>query len=120
MTRSRPRSAPPQAGPPPASIPPAIRLLFGRRLRHWYRRHARDLPWRRTRDPYEVLVSELMLQQTQVSRVLLRYGEFLERFPTLHHVAAVPVAQAAAEEEPNRRRNRSGRRSGLGRSTPRS
>jgi A/G-specific adenine glycosylase len=93
MTRSRPRSAPPQAGPPPASIPPAIRLLFGRRLRHWYRRHARDLPWRRTRDPYEVLVSELMLQQTQVSRVLLRYGEFLERFPTLHHVAAVPVAR---------------------------
>jgi A/G-specific adenine glycosylase len=60
---------------------------FSRRLRRWYARNARDLPWRRTRDPYEVLVSELMLQQTQVSRVVTRYGEFLERFPTLHDVA---------------------------------
>src|SRR5918997_6750060 len=60
---------------------------FGRRLRAWYRRHARDLPWRRTRDPYRILVSELMLQQTQVSRVVTRYAEFLETFPTLHDVA---------------------------------
>ena len=43
---------------------------FGKRLRAWYRRNHRDLPWRKTRDPYRVLVSELMLQQTQVSRVL--------------------------------------------------
>jgi A/G-specific adenine glycosylase len=63
------------------------RREFSRRLRRWYARNARDLPWRRTRDPYEVLVSELMLQQTQVSRVVTRYGEFLDRFPTLHHVA---------------------------------
>ncbi|HEY2163032.1 MAG TPA: hypothetical protein VGH04_03540 [Gemmatimonadaceae bacterium] len=63
------------------------RREFSRRLRRWYTRNARDLPWRRTRDPYEVLVSELMLQQTQVSRVVTRYGEFLERFPTLHDVA---------------------------------
>jgi A/G-specific adenine glycosylase len=60
---------------------------FSRRLRRWYARNARDLPWRRTRDPYEVLVSELMLQQTQVTRVVTRYSEFLERFPTLHDVA---------------------------------
>ncbi len=60
---------------------------FSRRLRRWFARNGRDLPWRRTRDPYEVLVSELMLQQTQVSRVVTRYGEFLERFPTLHDVA---------------------------------
>ena len=56
---------------------------FGRRLRAWYRRNARDLPWRKTRDAYHVLVSELMLQQTQVSRVVDYYGEFLDRFPTL-------------------------------------
>jgi len=56
-------------------------------LRAWYRRNARDLPWRKTRDAYHVLVSELMLQQTQVSRVVDYYGEFLERFPTLADVA---------------------------------
>jgi A/G-specific adenine glycosylase len=61
---------------------------FSRRLRGWYRTHARDLPWRHTRDPYRVLVSELMLQQTQVSRVLDYYARFLERFPTLEHLAA--------------------------------
>jgi A/G-specific adenine glycosylase len=75
---------PPQA----LSIPPARRLAFGRKLRAWYRANSRDLPWRRTRDPYRVLVSELMLQQTQVSRVVPKYGEFLERFPTLESVAA--------------------------------
>lgn len=69
------------------AIAPNVRAGFGRRLRSWYRRNARDLPWRRTRDPYQILVSELMLQQTQVSRVVIRYGEFLERFPTLQHVA---------------------------------
>jgi A/G-specific adenine glycosylase len=60
---------------------------FGKRLRAWYRRTHRDLPWRNTRDPYRVLVSELMLQQTQVSRVLDFYARFLERFPTLQHLA---------------------------------
>ncbi|HEX5436956.1 MAG TPA: hypothetical protein VFW98_07350 [Gemmatimonadaceae bacterium] len=72
----------------PPTMTPERRLAFGRKLRAWYRRHARDLPWRRTRDPYRVLVSELMLQQTQVSRVLTRYGAFLDRFPTLESVAA--------------------------------
>ena len=61
--------------------------IFGRRLRAWYRRNARDLPWRRTRDPYRILVSELMLQQTQVSRVLDYYDEFLTRFPSLADLA---------------------------------
>jgi A/G-specific adenine glycosylase len=60
---------------------------FGRRLRAWYRANARDLPWRRTRDPYRILVSELMLQQTQVARVVPRYHEFLDSFPTLADVA---------------------------------
>jgi A/G-specific adenine glycosylase len=66
---------------------------FGRRLRAWFRRNARDLPWRRTRDPYEVLVSELMLQQTQVSRVIDYYARFLDRFPTVHALADAPVGQ---------------------------
>lgn len=63
------------------------------KLRRWFRANGRDLPWRRTRDPYHVLVSELMLQQTQVSRVVPRYGEFLEAFPTLHHVARATPAR---------------------------
>src|SRR6476620_2888409 len=68
-------------------IPPELRLTFGRKLRRWFRANARDLPWRRTRDPYRILVSELMLQQTQVSRVVTYYDEFLATFPTLHDVA---------------------------------
>lgn len=68
-------------------IDAATRVAFGKKLRAWYTRNARDLPWRRTRDAYHVLVSELMLQQTQVSRVVTRYGEFLEQFPTLIDVA---------------------------------
>ncbi|MDX1691948.1 MAG: A/G-specific adenine glycosylase, partial [Acidimicrobiia bacterium] len=48
----------------------------------WYRAGHRDLPWRRTADPYRILVSEVMLQQTQAARVAPRYERFLERFPT--------------------------------------
>jgi A/G-specific adenine glycosylase len=79
----------------PTTLPAedARRTLFGRKLRAWYRRSSRDLPWRRTRDPYAVLVSELMLQQTQVSRVLTKYGEFLDRFPTLSDVARARPAR---------------------------
>lgn len=73
--------------------------LFGKRLRAWYRKHARDLPWRRTRDPYHILVSELMLQQTQVSRVVDYYARFLERFPTLGHVAQAPVGRVLEQWE---------------------
>lgn len=61
--------------------------LFRRRLHAWFRAAGRDLPWRRTRDPYAVLVSELMLQQTQVARVVDYYARFLDRFPTVHDVA---------------------------------
>ncbi len=74
-------------------VEPAVALnrvagaSFGRRLRVWYRANARDLPWRHTRDPYRVLLSELMLQQTQVARVVPRYQEFLDRYPTLADVA---------------------------------
>jgi A/G-specific adenine glycosylase len=60
---------------------------FRRRLLRWFRRHGRDLPWRRTRDPYRVLVSEFMLQQTQVARVEAYYHRFLERYPTVEALA---------------------------------
>src|SRR5579884_2685941 len=60
---------------------------FTRRLLAWYARAARDLPWRRTRDPYRVLVSEVMLQQTQVARVTEYYPRFLARFPDLATLA---------------------------------
>ncbi|HTH64389.1 MAG TPA: A/G-specific adenine glycosylase [Gemmatimonadales bacterium] len=60
---------------------------FRRRLLAWFRRSARDLPWRRTRDAYKVLVSEFMLQQTQVSRVLEYYPRFLARYPSVHDLA---------------------------------
>src|SRR3954451_14665892 len=56
-------------------------------LRAWFQTYSRDLPWRRTRDPYRILVSEIMLQQTQVDRVLLKYRAFLETFPTLQALA---------------------------------
>lgn len=62
-------------------------------LAAWYERAQRDLPWRRTRDPYPVLVSELMLQQTRVTAALPYYHRFLERFPTVQALAA------AGEEE---------------------
>jgi A/G-specific adenine glycosylase len=61
---------------------------FRRDLLRWYRRHGRDLPWRRTRDPYHIVVSEFMLQQTQVSRVEAYYQRFLERYPTIYALAA--------------------------------
>ena len=57
----------------------------------WSDRTRRDLPWRRTRDPWAVLVSELMLQQTQVARVVPRFAAFLERFPTVTACAAAPA-----------------------------
>lgn len=58
----------------------------------WYGRNARDLPWRRTRDPYAILVSEVMLQQTQVSRVAPRYLEWLDRWPSVEALATAPRA----------------------------
>jgi A/G-specific adenine glycosylase len=61
---------------------------FQQRLIRWYGRHGRDLPWRRTRDPYRILVSEIMLQQTQVERVIGHYERFLQRYPTIETLAA--------------------------------
>jgi A/G-specific adenine glycosylase len=62
-------------------------------LLDWYREHGRDLPWRRTRDPYAILVSEVMLQQTQVDRVIPRYLAWLERWPTVEALAAASAGE---------------------------
>jgi A/G-specific adenine glycosylase len=69
---------------------PQLRQQFRRRLLTWYRRHGRDLPWRKTDDPYHILVSEIMLQQTQVDRVLPKYHEWLEKYPSFEALAAAP------------------------------
>jgi A/G-specific adenine glycosylase len=66
-------------------------------LLDWYRQHGRDLPWRRTQDPYAILVSEVMLQQTQVERVVPRYLAWLERWPTVEALAAAPAAAVIRE-----------------------
>jgi A/G-specific adenine glycosylase len=63
----------------------------------WFQEHGRDLPWRRTRDPYAILVSEVMLQQTQVDRVLPRYLRWLERWPTPAALAAAAPADVIRE-----------------------
>jgi A/G-specific adenine glycosylase len=69
------------------------RRTFKRRLLTWFRRHGRDLPWRRTREPYPILVSEVMLQQTQVARVTEYWPRFLSRFPSLDHLATARPSQ---------------------------
>jgi A/G-specific adenine glycosylase len=63
----------------------------------WFAEHGRDLPWRRTQDPYAILVSEVMLQQTQVERVIPRYLAWLERWPTVTALAAAPAADVIRE-----------------------
>jgi A/G-specific adenine glycosylase len=71
------------------SVPaPPSRRRFRRALLNWYRDHGRALPWRETADPYHILVSEMMLQQTQVDRVLPKYVEWLEKYPSLDALAA--------------------------------
>ena len=72
---------------------PADRQRFRRRLLKWYRANGRDLPWRNTSDPYHILVSEIMLQQTQVDRVLPKYEEWLTKYPSLQALADAPEAE---------------------------
>ena len=66
----------------------------------WYRRYGRDLPWRQTTDPYHILVSEVMLQQTQVDRVLPKYAEWLQKYPTIEALAGAAEADVAATWRP--------------------
>jgi A/G-specific adenine glycosylase len=81
----------PTAGPAPE---PRDVTRIQQRLLDWYSISGRDLPWRRTRDPYAILVAEVMLQQTQVDRVIPKWGAWLERFPTLHALAHASRADA--------------------------
>ena len=86
-----------QAAADPPKLPAASnRRRFRQRLLAWYGRHGRDLPWRKTDDPYHILVSEIMLQQTQVDRVLPKYTEWLEKYPSLHALAAAPERDVTA------------------------
>ena len=66
-------------------------------LLHWYGEHGRDLPWRKTRDPYAILVSEVMLQQTQAARVVPRWLAWLERWPSVETLAAAPTTEVIRE-----------------------
>jgi len=80
----------------PQPLPPATdRQRFRRRLLSWYRRHGRDLPWRHTQNPYHILVAEIMLQQTQVDRVVPKYKEWLGKYPTFESLAATTPGRAS-------------------------
>jgi len=78
-------------------VPLAVTTSLERLLLAWFEEHGRDLPWRRTRDPYAILVSEVMLQQTQVERVVLRYVAWLERWPSVESLAAATPAELIRE-----------------------
>jgi len=81
-----------------SSLPPAAAIAGLRTtVLDWYTANGRDLPWRHTRDPYAILVSEIMLQQTQVSRVVPRYLAFLARFPDLETLGRSTLADVLAE-----------------------
>jgi A/G-specific adenine glycosylase len=79
--------------PDPIQLDARQRSRLRARLLDWYRRQRRDLPWRHTRDPYRIWVSEIMLQQTRVAAVLERYGRFQERFPDVRSLARAGVAE---------------------------
>ncbi len=79
---------------------PAERARFRRVLLKWYDQHGRDLPWRTTDDPYHILVSEVMLQQTQVDRVLPKYHEWLGKYPSFEALAAADDADVSATWRP--------------------
>jgi A/G-specific adenine glycosylase len=86
---------------PTASLPaPRARQRFRRRLLTWYRKNGRDLPWRHTGDPYHILVSEMMLQQTQVDRVLPKYHEWLRKYPSLEALASADPQEVTSTWRP--------------------
>ena len=77
-----------------------MRQRFRRNLLAWYRKNGRDLPWRNTDDPYHILVSEIMLQQTQVDRVLPKYHEWLGKYPSFLVLAEAPPAEVTETWRP--------------------
>ncbi len=73
------------------SLTPAQARAFQKEIYAYYDTQGRDLPWRKKLNPYRVLVSEIMLQQTQVERVIVKFQEFLDRFPDFHSLAKAPL-----------------------------
>jgi A/G-specific adenine glycosylase len=87
----------PPKKPRPQAVPRSpARRTFRRKLLDWYDRNGRSLPWRETSDPYHILVSEIMLQQTQVDRVLPKYHEWLEKYPSFEALADASEADVTA------------------------
>lgn len=93
---SSPRNSPRGRGKQTVPVGAAEKRRFAQALLKWYGEYGRDLPWRRTSDPYKILVSEVMLQQTQVDRVIPKYHEFLDRFPTFDALAKAPPEEVRA------------------------
>jgi len=84
-----------------ASLPaPGDRRRFRHALLAWYDVHGRDLPWRKTSDPYHILVSEIMLQQTQVDRVLPKYAEWLKKYPSFEALASARISEVTTTWRP--------------------
>jgi len=77
-------------------MPAPSTVAFRRIVWGYYRQHKRAMPWRDQSDPYRVVVSEIMLQQTQVARVLLKYPSFIQAFPDFTHLAQAPVVEVLA------------------------
>ncbi|MGH7203586.1 MAG: A/G-specific adenine glycosylase, partial [Candidatus Levyibacteriota bacterium] len=71
-------------------------MQFQQEILSWYSTHKRDLPWRKSRDPYRILVSEIMLQQTQVNRVIPKFISWFEAFPTVHDLEKAKVSDVLA------------------------
>jgi A/G-specific adenine glycosylase len=94
QSRSNDNKPPSQHRKAAPSIPlsPGPQRQFRARLLKWYAHHGRDLPWRKTADPYRILVSEFMLQQTQVDRVIPKYREWLAKYPTMEDLADAPLS----------------------------
>ncbi len=74
-------------------LAPSQKKQFVEQLLAWYKKHQRKLPWRTTRDPYSIWVAEIMLQQTRISQAVRYYERFLEKFPTVEHLARAPLDQ---------------------------
>src|SRR5438270_17754 len=68
-------------------------VSFQKHILDWYHENQRDLPWRKTRDPYRILVSEVMSQQTQISRVIPKYEAWLEKFPSAQELAEAKISE---------------------------
>lgn len=90
MTEREPKNC--ITGIPPIRLASSHRIgIFQATLLNWYEKNGRDLPWRQTRDPYHILVSEMMLHQTQVDRVIPKYHEFLNEYPSFAALAAASL-----------------------------